>query len=155
VEVLSLVSRQDVADFARLLPQLSNKTVPDAAQLEVQLRAATDARNNDTRVVVVRGGDGRIQASATGTICRIPSGEKAWIDDVVTDQAHRGRGYARAMMADLHEWMAQRGASAVNLTSKPQRAAAGNLYEADGYYARETRVYRRSLGQTAVERTIS
>lgn len=73
-----------------------------------------------------------------------------WIDDVVTDEAYRGRGYGRQLMEALHEWFEARGVNSVNLTSNPSREAAGNLYEDMGYRQLDTRVYRKPLGRVAV-----
>jgi GNAT superfamily N-acetyltransferase len=144
VEALQTVTEQDMADFVRLVAQLTNRDMPEP-DVRAAVRRAVNPDNPDSRVVVVRDEQGHIQAMATGTICRIPSGEKAWIDDVVTDAEHRGRGYAKALMVDLHGWLVSRGVRSVNLTSTPQREAAGNLYEAAGYQVRDTRVFRSYL----------
>lgn len=149
VEILTTVTPQDVEDFQRLLPQLSSRELPLPDVLEARLLAACDPSNQDSRVVVIRD-QGRIRASATGNICRIPTGEKPWIDDVVTDEAYRGRGYGRQLMEALHEWFEERGVNSVNLTSNPSREAAGNLYEDMGYRQLDTRVYRKPLGRVAV-----
>lgn len=150
VETLTEVAAQDVEDFARLLPQLSSKALPSMEVIAERLQAAANPENEDSRVVVIRDESGRIQASATGNICRIPTGEKAWIDDVVTDKEHRGKRYGRQLMESLHEWFAERGISSVNLTSRPTRGEAGNLYESMDYAERDTRVYRKPLGAAAV-----
>jgi hypothetical protein len=92
VEVLDLVLYDDVLDFMRLLPQLSSKPLPSFDVVATRLLAAANQNNADSRVVIIRDEAGRIQASATGTICRIPTGEKPWVDDVVTDENYRGRG---------------------------------------------------------------
>ena len=149
VEVLTDITSSVVEDFQRLLPQLTSSKLPEADVLEAQLRAAVDPQNPDSRVVVIRDAEGRIQASATGNICRIPTGVKAWIDDVVTDEAHRGCGYGGQLMEALHTWFEERAVPSVNLTSNPNRKTAGDLYERMGYQERKTRVYRR-LGHAAV-----
>jgi GNAT superfamily N-acetyltransferase len=149
VEVLTSVTPQDVEDFQRLLPQLSSRELPAPDVIEARLLAAANPDNEDSRVFVIRD-QGRIQASATGNICRIPTGEKPWIDDVVTDEAYRGRGFGRQLMEALHDWFEERGVSSVNLTSSPSRGAAGSLYENMGYRQLDTRVYRKYLGRAAV-----
>ncbi len=149
VEILTTLTSQDVEDFQRLLPQLSSRELPPPEVIEAKLLAACNSGNPDSRVVVIRD-QGRIRASATGNICRIPSGEKPWIDDVVTDKAYRGRGFGHQLMEALHEWFEERGISSVNLTSNPHREAAGALYEAMGYRQLDTRVYRKDLGGMAV-----
>lgn len=150
VEVLSSLTAADVEDFARLLPQLSS-TPRTEAEIAQNLHGALNSPTS--RIVVIRGDDGRIKASATGNLCPIPTGYKPWVDDVVTDQEHRGRGYGRRLMDTLHDWFEEIGAPYANLTSTPDKAAAGSLYEDMGYRERRTRVYRLLLpvGSTATE----
>src|ERR1700694_3212568 len=117
VETLTELSRQDVEDFARLLPQLTSHPDTELRIIETKLSRAISAE--DTAVMVIRDAQGRIQASATANICRIPTGEKPWIDDVVTDADHRGRGYGKQLMVSLHDWFLDRGVDTSNLTSNP------------------------------------
>jgi predicted GNAT family acetyltransferase len=148
-ERLTELTSADVADFVELLPQLSSKErTPEEVGANVQ--AAIDS---PTSVVFVVRVDGRVRASATGGVCRIPTGVKAWVDDVVTHEAHRGKGYGGGLMKAIHSWMVEQGATSSNLTSKPARVAAGGLYERLGYKERNTRVYRAALpaGSTAVQ----
>jgi GNAT superfamily N-acetyltransferase len=149
-EQLTELTPSDVDDFAALLPQLSSKELT-SAEIADNLLATIESPNS--AVFVVRGEDGRIRASATGGLCRIPTGIKAWVDDVVTDERHRGNGYGAALMDAVHGWMLEQGATSSNLTSKPERVAAGGLYERLGYVQRNTRVYRAALpaGQAAVK----
>lgn len=148
-ELFTEVTPADVDDFVELLPQLSSKPfTPEgvAANLQATLDSPT------TVVFVVRV-NGRIRAAATGNVCPIPTGAKAWVDDVVTHEDHRGQGYGGDLMEAVHGWMTERGVTSVNLTSTPDRVAAGGLYESLGYGERDTRVYRAALpaGVTAVQ----
>ncbi len=148
VEVLNSLSPADVEDFARLLPQLSStpRTLEEIGQ---NLQGVLDSPTS--RIVIIRDEDGRIQGSATGNLCPIPTGHKAWVDDVVTDENHRGQGYAGMLTEALHDWFRENGLASANLTSKPSRVAAGSLYDRMGYEQRDTRVYRIALplGTTA------
>lgn len=136
------VSQAEVVDdelvdaFARLIPQLSSSSpAPD----EVQLRELVD--NADTALFLARV-DGEIIGSLTLAFYRIPTGLKAWIEDVVVDDAARGHGVGHALnMAALKEAQ-RRGAKDVSLTSRPSREAANRLYQRIGFEARETNVYR-------------
>jgi GNAT superfamily N-acetyltransferase len=154
VEVLTDVTPAVVEDFQRLIPQVSNRPVPPAEVVEANLLAATNPENKSTRVFVVRDPEGRIQATLTGTICRIPTGEKSWADDLVTDQEHRGNGYGAILFEALEEWFGERGVDSVNFTSNASRVAAGSLFEKAGYRERVTRVYRKYLGRSAASETI-
>lgn len=89
--------------------------------------------------------DGVVLGSLTLAFYRIPTGMKAWIEDVVVDGEARGRGVGdRLNRAALAEARA-RGAKDVSLTSRPSREAANRLYQRIGFEARETNVYRFEL----------
>jgi ribosomal protein S18 acetylase RimI-like enzyme len=81
----------------------------------------------------------------TLVVFRIPTGVRAWIEDVVVDESARGHGVGEALnRAALHD-ARRRGAKTVDLTSRPSRAAANRLYQRLGFIARETNVYRYEL----------
>jgi GNAT superfamily N-acetyltransferase len=156
VQVLTTVTPEVVEDFERLLPQLTGEAAPPRDIITANLSAAADPQNPDSRIVVILDDTGRIQATATGTICRIPTGNKAWVDDVITDAAYRGCGCGERLMESLHDWFLERGVTSSNLTTSPHREAAGRLYERQGYEQRTTRVYRLDLlGSAAVSKELS
>jgi ribosomal protein S18 acetylase RimI-like enzyme len=73
---------------------------------------------------------------------RLPTGVRAWIEDVVVDGGSRGRGVGEALTQAALEIAADRGAQTVDLTSRPSREAANRLYQRMGFEPRETNVYR-------------
>jgi ribosomal protein S18 acetylase RimI-like enzyme len=76
---------------------------------------------------------------------RIPTGVRAWIEDVVVDEAARGQGAGEALTREALRLAESSGARTVDLTSRPSRAAANRLYERVGFERRETHVYRVKL----------
>jgi len=137
IEIVDEPTAEVVEALARLLPQLSSAPPPDAAQL-----AAIMAEGSTVFVARV---DGEIVGSLTLVMYRIATGLKAWIEDVVVDEAARGHGVGEALnMAALDE-ARKRGAKAVSLTSRPSREAANRLYQRIGFSARDTNVYRYDL----------
>lgn len=76
---------------------------------------------------------------------RIPTGLRAWIEDVVVDNAVRGRGIGDKLNRVALEKAAEAGATTVDLTSRPSREAANRLYQRIGFEKRETNVYRYKL----------
>ncbi len=78
----------------------------------------------------------------TLVVFRIPTGVRAWIEDVVVDEAARGRGVGEALNRAALELAERRGARSVDLTSRPSREAANRLYRKLGFVERETNVYR-------------
>ena len=135
------VSDELVAAFARLVPQLSTSAqLPTRAELEqiVSSPAAT--------LLLARDPDGQIIGSLTLVVFRTPTGARAWIEDVVVDEAARGQGAGAELIGEAIRLASEAGARTLDLTSRPSREAANALYEKVGFRARETNVYRHDLG---------
>lgn len=135
VEVLSSVTDADARDFAHLLAQLSNTATFDRPRLEAIV--AHDA----TELLVVRDG-GRIVGAATLVTFPLPTGLRGHVDDVVVDEAMRGKGIARTLLMRMTELASERGLRTLDLTSRPSRESALRLYESVGFVRRETNVLR-------------
>ena len=143
VEVLSEVTPEVVAGFSRLLPQLSRSAPPLD---EAALTAITEF---PAITLLIARSDGRITGTLTLVTFPIPTGVRAWIEDVVVDEAARGQGIGEALTLTAIEHAAAAGARTVDLTSRPARAAAGRLYERLGFTARDSRLYRLDLAGRA------
>ena len=83
---------------------------------------------------------------------QIPTGVRAWIEDVVVDGDARGSGVAAALVQAALDRSAELGARTVDLTSRPDREAANRLYLRMGFEIRQTNVYRRTLEAPAKRR---
>ena len=139
VDVVGAVDEELVSAFAYLIPQLSQSSPPpDADQLRMLV-------NNTDTVLFVARVDGAIVGSLTLALYRIPTGLKAWIEDVVVDHAARGHGVGRLLNEAALAEAQSRGAKDVSLTSRPAREAANRLYQRIGFEERETNVYRYKL----------
>jgi ribosomal protein S18 acetylase RimI-like enzyme len=88
---------------------------------------------------------GEIIGSLTLAMFRIPTGLRAWIEDVIVDGSQRGQGTGEALTRRALEVAKEAGATTVDLTSRPSREAANRLYQRIGFERRETNVYRYSL----------
>ncbi len=136
IEIVEHPTAEVVEALGRLLPQLSSAAPPDASELAKIMAGGA---------VFVARVDGVIVGSLTLVLYRIPTGLKAWIEDVVVDEAARGHGVGEALnMAALDE-ARRHGAKAVSLTSRPSRDAANRLYLRIGFMPRDTNVYRYDL----------
>lgn len=122
--------------FTRLLPQLSRSAKP--------LEAAALARvvEHDANTVLVARVEGRIVGTLTLVTFPLPTGLRAWIEDVVVDDDARGHGVGAALTEAAIALAHASGAVSVDLTSRPSRVAANRLYQRVGFAARETTVYR-------------
>jgi ribosomal protein S18 acetylase RimI-like enzyme len=136
VEVLREVTTEVIEAFGGLLPQLSASA---AALDEASLRAIIDAPAN---TVLLARSDGVITGALTLVMFPIPTGMRAWIEDVVVDESARGQGIGEALSLEALRLAQAAGARTVDLTSRPSRAAAGRLYERIGFKERESRLYR-------------
>jgi ribosomal protein S18 acetylase RimI-like enzyme len=76
---------------------------------------------------------------------RIPTGVRAWIEDVVVDEAARGKGAGEALTRRALERAAELGSKTVDLTSRPTREAANRLYQRVGFELRHSNLYRYNL----------
>jgi ribosomal protein S18 acetylase RimI-like enzyme len=136
VEVLHEVTDEVVEAFGVLLPQLSRSAPPaDRAVLE---RVAGSAA---TTLLIARS-DGKIAGTLSLVMFPIPTGVRAWIEDVIVDEAARGQGIGQVLTIEALRIAEEAGARTVDLTSRPAREAAGRLYERVGFQSRSTRLYR-------------
>jgi ribosomal protein S18 acetylase RimI-like enzyme len=137
VEEATSATDELVAALGRLVPQLSRSS-PVPGREELAEIAASPA----TVLLVARGGDGSIVGSLTLALFRIPTGVRAWIEDVVVDDAARGQGVGEALSREALRRATAAGARTVELTSRPSRETANRLYRRLGFRPRETNVYR-------------
>jgi ribosomal protein S18 acetylase RimI-like enzyme len=72
----------------------------------------------------------------------IPTGLRAWIEDVVVDESARGQGVGAALTREAIRLAQAKGVRTVDLTSRPSREAANRLYERLGFELRDTKAYR-------------
>jgi ribosomal protein S18 acetylase RimI-like enzyme len=138
IETAGAVTQELLDALARLIPQLS-RSAPAPGETELAEIVASEA----TELLVARNSDnGSIVGTLTLVVFRIPTGLRAWIEDVVVDQAGRGLGVAKALNQHALALAAARGVRSVDLTSRPSREAANQLYQRLGFAQRETNVYR-------------
>ena len=121
----------------RLVRQLSRSSPPPSAS-ELEELIGSPA----CHLLVARDSDGTIVGMLTLAVFRIPTGLRAWIEDVVVDEAARGRGVGAELTKAAIRLAEGRGARTVDLTSRPSREAANRLYQRLGFVQRETNVYR-------------
>ena len=140
VEIAQAATSQLVDAFARLIPQLS-KSSPPPTRDELQEMIASPA----TDVLIAKEGDD-VLGALTLIVFRIPTGVRAWIEDVVVDDAARGKGVGDLLNRFALQLAASKGAKTVDLTSRPSREAANRLYQRIGFELRDTNVYRFELG---------
>ncbi len=139
IEQLKKITPRALEDINKLLPQLSpnEKTIS-------QDYLARIIEDENVELFVVKG-DEAIVGMATLVFIRHPSGFEAFVEDVVIDEAYRGKGLGKQLMQKVIEEAKKRGVEYVELTSRESRIAANKLYQSLGFKKRETNVYTLKL----------
>jgi ribosomal protein S18 acetylase RimI-like enzyme len=120
----------------RLLPQLSSTASPLTIGDLERIVSSTSCH------LLVARNDDDIVGSLTLVIFAIPTGVRAWIEDVVVDEGSRGAGVGEALSIAAIDEARRRGVRSIDLTSRPSREAANALYRKLGFEVRDTNVYR-------------
>ena len=97
---------------------------------------------NDKNKYIFIASNPQIVGTITLVIVKIPSGTRAWIEDVIVDQDARGQSIGEKMLLHVIEFAKKLNVASINLTSSPSRIAANKLYQKLGFNLRETNVYR-------------
>ncbi len=122
--------------ICRFLNQLTSRPV---TLTETQCRQLLAAENSHLFFLMQ---DNVIAGMLTVGTYLSPTGGKAWIEDVVVDEAFRGRGLGRLLVTHAMEFVKSRKIPLLMLTSSPARVAANRLYQTLGFERKETNVYR-------------
>jgi ribosomal protein S18 acetylase RimI-like enzyme len=127
--------------MARLVPQLN----PDS-ELPTRVKLKSILKAKGTHLFIAENDNKEITGMLTLVIYDIPSGLRAWIEDVVVDDRFRAMGIGRGLVEHAIVFAGLAGAKSVDLTSRPFRKAANKLYKKMGFALRETNVYRYKIG---------
>lgn len=119
-----------------LLPQLSSSARP---LTESEL---TEIIQSESSHLLMAEESGEFYGSLTLAIFKIPTGVRAWIEDVVVDESARGKGVGKLLSERAVSLASEMGAKTVDLTSRPSRETANALYKKVGFQMRDTNVYR-------------
>lgn len=120
----------------QLLPQLSSSaTMPSEEYIESML-------NNENFYLFVAEHEGAIVGMLSLVVVDIPTGRKAWIEDVVVDSRARGLHIGQALVEEAKVCAKGVGAKKIYLTSNPSRKAAHALYRKCGFEEYDTTVFR-------------
>jgi ribosomal protein S18 acetylase RimI-like enzyme len=140
VEIATTLTPAIVDAVERLVGQLSRSAAPPTT---AELSDIVSSPATDLFVAIDDGGT--IIGTATLVTFRIPTGMRAWIEDVVVDEAGRGQGVGTVLTEAMVERAQELGCRTVDLTSRPSRESANRMYQRAGFVARDTNVYRLDL----------
>ncbi len=146
IELVTESTPELVDAMERLIPQLSRSATPLDAEA-----CARFVAQPGVHLFVFRpdeadaSGERPILGMLSLATFEIPTGVRAWVEDVVVDGAARGQGAGQALVEAALDHAKTVGARTVDLTSRPSREAANRLYRRAGFVQRETNVYRVAL----------
>jgi ribosomal protein S18 acetylase RimI-like enzyme len=121
----------------RLLPQVA----PDAGlPSKLYFKSILAAKNIHFFIAELDNKD--ITGMLTIGACNLPSGIKVWIEDVIIDESQRGKGFGKELINFAINYSGTLGAKTIELTSRPSRIAANELYQKLGFIKYETNVYK-------------
>ena len=141
VEIIEIseASNEILSQVNCLLPQLSKSASPLSLEsLDIL------AKSESTNLFVAKEGK-KVWGMLSLVLFPIPTGTKAWVEDVVVDSSARGKGIGKALMNHALKKVREKRGKSIDLTSRPSRETANKLYQSLGYQKRETNVYRLSL----------
>lgn len=138
---MNVVEIQDYSDevleaLNTLMPQLSSSF--DALNQQ-DLEAIVES---DTSSLFMAMENKRYYGSLTLVRFKIPSGFRAWIEDVVVSEDARGKGVGEKLVKHAVQVANQSSVKSIDLTARSSRVAAISLYEKEGFQDRETTAYR-------------
>ena len=123
----------------RLLPQLSQSAqMPNSQQIEALIAS-------DNTHLFVAELESEIVGMLSLVVVDIPTGRKAWIEDVVVDEKARGLYIGAALVEKAKDVAAELGAKKIYLTSNPSRVAAHAIYKKCGFEEYDTSVFRMNI----------
>lgn len=150
IEIKELTNYSDVQldELNGLLKELSDTASLDAFDLE---RVLGD-RNSHLYVILK---DMHIIGCATLCIFHSPTGTKASVEDVVVSAAYRGQHLGRRLMEHLMVQAQEYAPIQLQLTSRPSRIQANNLYRSLGFQQKETNCYTLMLTNEVDEEKVA
>jgi len=126
--------------LAALLPQLNpSLAIPSLEHLKSMVA-------DPAVTLLVARNESEIVGTAAVVVYTTPIWVKARIEDVVVDEAARGRGVGEALVRRCIDLARERGAAIVELQSARSRESANRLYPRLGFELRDSSVYRLKLG---------
>ena len=140
IRIADKVTPKLVDSYKKLIPQLSTSSLPPTEEELDQI-----IRSDASMILIAESNNNEIVGTMTLVIFHIPTGLRAWIEDVVVDSSHRGEGIGKKLNQEALQIAQKAGAKTVELTSRPARESANRLYQDLGFQKRETNVYRFSF----------
>ena len=139
IEPLLNVTTKALEEINGLLPQLSSSAKPLTYARLLEL-----VKNERAPMLVARDGQ-KIVGMGMIVIYNVPTEKRAWLEEIIVDEAYRGQGLGKRISNELLDIARKEHVDRVYLSSKPTRVAANKLYQKLGFEQKETNVYKLNL----------
>ena len=134
-ERLTRANKNDLLVINLLLGQMSS-----SAQPITPLALNTILKNKNFYFIVLRDA-GQIIGMGNLVVYHAPFGVRSRIEDMVVDEAYRGRGLGALLTRKLIAIAKTAKVRDIELSTRPSRVAANGLYRNLGFEQKETNVY--------------
>lgn len=134
IQIAEEANPEIISAFKKLLPQLGDLRIPSNTEITEIIEAPQS-------ILFLAVNDVTIVGMLTMSLSILPSGKKAWIEDVVVDSSYRQQGIGHKLIETALKKAKELHLTSVNLTSRPARIAANLLYQKIGFKQRDTNVY--------------
>jgi len=137
ISIVTHITDEILKELHQLLLQLD----PLSQELQNKEYFEQMIKSNST-ILFIAENDGVIVGTLSLIIYRTPLGQKAWIEDVVTDKNVRGKGIGSELVSAALEYAKDKGLKKVDLTSGNDRVVAHQLYKKIGFMPRNSTLFR-------------
>ena len=135
--MVTILTQQNLQpDDAQTVAKLDHQLNPNRTPL-----ALTEVLANGCTYVFVYRQQQQIIGMATLTCYRVLSGYKGWIEDVVVDQSHRGKGIGKQLTQAILEKAKSLRLQKLFLYTEDEKQTAIHLYEQLGFTQKNSRLY--------------
>jgi predicted N-acetyltransferase YhbS len=111
--------------LASMLPRFSQ--TPSAEVVEELMRSPT------IRLLVARDGGGEVVGMLTLAVYPLPTGPRAWVEDVSVSTDHSGAGIGRGLVKEALSLAREAGAADAEIAVSPRRPAARHMVVRAGF----------------------
>jgi len=134
----------EITEYSEKVFEALNELLPQllATVLPITVENLEEIIQSESSHLFMAEIDGHYVGSLTLTMVRIPTGIKAWIEDVVVSEKIRSKGVGSLLIKHAIGVAESLDAQTINLTSSPSRTAANALYKNLGFEPRETNAYQ-------------
>lgn len=138
--VAKTVNEKIVKSLQRLIPQLTELGDPITQESLEEL-----VHSKESELLLAVDEQEKIVGTLSLVVFTIPTGKKAFIEDVIVDAEARGEGLGEQLLSKAIALAKEKKVKRLELSSRPVRVPANSLYQKMGFKIRETNFYRLQL----------